>query len=69
MNNTVPSGLTAVIRERNEAGEALAGIPVGLGPRSIKTDLDGRALFLGLESGDYEVRVDAADFRPLRELE
>ena len=60
-------GQGAIIRLRNEVGETLAGIPIGLGNRSVNTDLNGEALFLGLEPGGYELRVDAADFRPLRE--
>jgi hypothetical protein len=50
----------------NEENKPLAGIPVWIGPRFVNTDLKGEALFLGLEPGDYELGIDAADFRPLR---
>lgn len=56
-----------VIGISDEGGNPLAGIPVWLGFRVSNTDLKGEALFLGLESGDYQLAIDAADYSPVRE--
>lgn len=57
---------SVIISLCNEENKPLAGIPVRLGQRFVNTDLNGEAIFLGLEPGDYELSIDAADFRPMR---
>ena len=55
-----------IISIHNDESKPLAGITVRLGSRFANTDMNGEALFLGLEPGDYPLVIDAADFRPMR---
>ncbi len=66
MGKTKILGNPVIVNINNEDNKPLSGIPIWIGQRFISTDPNGEALFLGLEPGEYELSVDAADFHPLR---
>ncbi|MCX6008326.1 MAG: hypothetical protein NTZ34_13865 [Chloroflexi bacterium] len=66
MGKTKILGNPVIVSINNKDSKPLAGIPIWIGQRFINIDLNGEALFLGLEPREYKLSVDAADFHPLR---
>lgn len=66
MNKIKNVGSPGVIIVQDQSGKTLPGIPVHLGTRHASTNMLGEALFLGVDDGEYEVRIDASGFRPVR---